>query len=77
MEWRKTHDNEYHKRHFDDEVLSDLNPDDIVEELCLLAGGRDKDIVLICYRNKRILSQTFSGKMVNKAWTSMYGVISY
>ena len=33
MEWKKTHDNDFYVRHFNDEVLSSLAPSKVVEEL--------------------------------------------
>lgn len=48
--WKQTHDNDYYIQHFNEEVLSPINADDIIHELYSLAGkNQDEDIVLICY----------------------------
>ena len=46
-QWQVTHDNDYYIEHFNSEVLSPLNPEEIVNELSRLSNG--KDVVLICY----------------------------
>ena len=47
MEWKKNHDNNYYIRCFDDQVLSVLDPTQVVTDLFTMAAGRD--IALICY----------------------------
>ena len=48
--WKETHDNDYYIQHFNEEVLSPINADDIIHELYSLAGkNQDENIVLICY----------------------------
>ncbi|WP_141400996.1 SLOG family protein [Lacrimispora amygdalina] len=46
-EWKRIKDNDYYIKHFQDEVLSQLNPHKLVSELYRLSKG--KDIVLCCY----------------------------
>lgn len=48
QEWKKNHDNEFYIKHFNDEVLSQRNPDDVVKELFAMANGAEK-ICLMCY----------------------------
>lgn len=45
--WQETHDNEYYIRCFKEQVLSGLDPKEVVSELISLAGT--EDIALICY----------------------------
>ena len=47
MEWKKNHDNDYYIKCFNEQVLSKLNPKEVVECLYRLSDG--KDIVLVCY----------------------------
>lgn len=61
MEWKKTHDNEYYIKHFNEEVLSHLSPSKVVNELQRLLPVEVKEqaaniwvdpewhIALICY----------------------------
>lgn len=53
MEWRKNHDNNFYVEHFNDEVLSKLNPNEIVRELYEMIGDSSKDIVLVCYEKPK------------------------
>ena len=46
-EWHKTRDNDYYIQHFYDEVLSHLNPEEVVLKLAELSNGRD--VCLLCY----------------------------
>lgn len=46
-EWKKTHDNNYYIRCFNEQVLSLLDPQQVVDELKALAGS--EDIALVCY----------------------------
>ena len=47
MKWKKNHDNNYYIKCFYEQVLSNLDPKDLVAYLYQLSDG--KDIVLICY----------------------------
>lgn len=47
MEWKKTQDNDYYIEHFYNEVLDELNPHEIVNELFHLSN--DRPIILLCY----------------------------
>lgn len=49
MEWKRTHDNDYYIRHFNDEVLSHLSADDVVEELQYIVPSDKQHIALVCY----------------------------
>jgi len=48
QEWKQNRDNDFYIQHFNDEVLSQRDPDTVVKELFALADGADK-ICLICY----------------------------
>lgn len=45
--WKETHDNEFYIKEFNTQVLSRLNPKQIVEELQSLSATND--IALVCY----------------------------
>ena len=47
MKWKENHDNDYYIKCFNEQVLSELNPHQILNELYNLS--KDKDIALICY----------------------------
>lgn len=47
MEWKKNHDNDYYISHFNEEVLSKLNPETVVKELLELSYNRS--VALVCY----------------------------
>lgn len=67
MEWKKSHDNDFYVMHFNDEVLSTLDRDDVKRELADLAGGDDKTVVLMCYEkptdfcHRHIVSRWLNG----------------
>ena len=67
MEWKKTHDNDFYIRHFNDEVLSSLDPSKVVEELYEMSGG--KDIVLVCYE----IPSDFCHRHLVAKWLSDHG----
>lgn len=71
MEWRKNHDNDFYIEHFNNEVLSKLDPDKVVQELYELIGkeNKDKDIVLICYE----IPGDFCHRHLVAQWLSTYG----
>ena len=47
MKWKENHDNDYYICCFDNQVLSVLNPTQVVADLTAMAAGRD--VALICY----------------------------
>lgn len=47
MIWKETHDNDYYIRCFDSQVLSALDPAQVVGDLVAMAAGHD--IALVCY----------------------------
>ena len=47
MEWKRNHDDDYYIEHFQNEVLNNLNPDEVVAELLALSEGRN--FALVCY----------------------------
>lgn len=57
MEWKKNKDNNYYIEHFNEEVLSKLDADKVIEEINNLINSRhyfgtfpaDYDVALICY----------------------------
>lgn len=48
-EWKKTHDNDYYIRHFNDEVLSLLDKDTVRKEIEEMVGKDAEAAVLMCY----------------------------
>ena len=51
MKWKENHDNDYYICCFDNQVLSVLNPTQIVADLTAMAAGRD--VALVCYERPR------------------------
>lgn len=52
MEWKKNHDNEYYIKHFQKEVLDELDASEVILDFSRIAYGfniGENDIVLICY----------------------------
>lgn len=47
QEWKRTKDNQFYVRCFNEQVLSPLVAEQVVTELYLLAGG--KNVALVCY----------------------------
>ena len=49
--WKQTHDNDYYTKHFNQEVLGVLNPDEVVKELNKFIRNYpiDTSIALVCY----------------------------
>lgn len=68
MEWKKTHDNDYYIKHFNDEVLAHLDPQKIHEEICKLAGTTK--IALICYEKP----QDFCHRHLVAEWFQQNGI---
>ena len=48
MEWKKNQDNDYYIKHFNDEVLDNLNPHSVMFDLYNRVN-EEYDICLICY----------------------------
>lgn len=55
--WEKTRDNDYYIQHFYDEVLSCLDPEEVLVELAELSNGRD--ICLLCYEEEKEFCHRF------------------
>ena len=52
MEWKQNHDNDYYIKCFNEQVLGDLNPIDVITDLSRLDYGfniGENDICLLCY----------------------------
>ncbi len=47
MKWKENHDNDFYIRCFNEQVLGELSPHDVITELYVLSKG--EDIALICY----------------------------
>lgn len=47
IKWKENHNNYYYIKCFNEQVLSELNPHQVLDELYNLS--KDKDIALICY----------------------------
>lgn len=48
MKWKETHDNDYYIEHFNKEVLSQLDPVEVVRELYRVSNYAE-NIALVCY----------------------------
>lgn len=50
-EWKENHDNDFYIKCFNEQALSKLVPNDVVENLFALKSleDKDKDVCLICY----------------------------
>ena len=70
MEWKKTQDNNYYIKCFNEQVLSLLNPETVVKELETFTGvSRDK-ICLICYEKP----SDFCHRFLVAEWLSDNGI---
>lgn len=54
MKWKENHDNAYYTKCFKEQVLHNLNCDDVIKDLLILAGNFKglnylPDICLVCY----------------------------
>lgn len=47
IKWKENHDNDYYIKCFNEQVLNNLDPTRVYQELCSLA--KSDDIALICY----------------------------
>lgn len=73
MKWKETHDNDYYIKCFNEQVLSGLNPHQVLNELYNLS--KDKDIALICYEkpsdfcHRHLVSEWFNKHDIScKEW---------
>lgn len=71
-EWKKNQDNDYYIEHYNKEVLSGLNANDIVSELYGLLPEESKglDIVLVCYEK----STDFCHRHLVADWLRQNGI---
>lgn len=67
MKWKETGDNDYYIKCFDEQVLSKLNPHEVVEHLYEIAKG--KDVALVCYE----APDKFCHRHLVAEWLSKYG----
>ena len=51
QKWKENHDNDFYIQHFYDEVLNNLDPTKVLEELKNLSDG--KDVALVCYEKPK------------------------
>ena len=52
MEWKQNHDNDYYTKCFNEQVLGNLNPVDVITDLSRLDYGfniGENDVCLLCY----------------------------
>ena len=52
MEWKQNHDNDYYIKCFNEQVLGNLNPADVIADLSQLDYGfniGENDVCLLCY----------------------------
>ena len=62
MKWKQNHDNDYYIKCFNEQVLNELNPYEVLDELYNLS--KDKDIALICYEK----SSDFCHRHLVREW---------
>lgn len=68
MEWKRNHDNDDYVKHFNEEVLADLDPQEVYKEICQLAGS--SNIVLLCYEK----SGDFCHRHLVAKWFQEHGI---
>lgn len=75
MEWKKSHDNDYYIKCFNEQVLNKLSPHMVVTELYVLSQG--KDVALICYEksddfcHRHLVADWLNEHMIEcKEWTT-------
>lgn len=51
IKWKETHDNDYYIKCFNEQVLNNLNPNVVIEELKHLASS--ENIILVCYEKPK------------------------
>lgn len=66
-EWKKTHDNDFYIENFNKEILSLLDPHEIVKKLKQIANS--DDIALICYEKP----EDFCHRHLVAEWLNKYG----
>ena len=49
MKWKENHDNDYYVKCYNEQVLSQLDPEKTVYELLITTSGAKKDVCFICY----------------------------
>lgn len=67
MQWKENHDNDYYISCFNNQVLSELNPVQVVNDLITMAAGRD--IALVCYEKP----EDFCHRHLVADWLRKYG----
>ena len=77
MKWKENHDNDYYIKCFKEQVLNELNPYEVIDELYNLS--EDKDIVLICYEkpdnfcHRHLVREWFNNNGIEcKEWVESY-----
>lgn len=75
MEWKRNHDNNFYIKHFNEEVLNQLNVNNIIKDLKSLVSNNS--IALICYEkpddfcHRHLVANWFNENGVNcKEWTN-------
>lgn len=68
MEWKRNHDNNYYIKHFNEEVLSTLDAQEVYKEICQLAGS--ENVVLLCYEK----SGDFCHRHLVAKWFREHGI---
>lgn len=67
MQWKENHDNDYYISCFNNQVLSELNPVQVINDLIVMAAGRD--IALVCYEKP----EDFCHRHLVADWLRKYG----
>lgn len=49
IKWKQNHDNDYYIKCFNEQVLSELNPEEVLADLLYMIPFGNMDIALICY----------------------------
>lgn len=69
--WKQTHDNDYYIKHYQDEVLKDLNVVDVIDKLIsLIPDGKPRKVALICYEKP----SDFCHRHLVADWFSQNGI---
>lgn len=73
MEWKRNHDNDFYIKHFNEEVLNQLNVNNVIKDLKSLVNNNS--IALICYEkpddfcHRHLVANWFNENGVNcKEW---------
>lgn len=64
--WAQTHDNDFYMNHYFDEVIKNLDPAMVLNEIYAITGG--KDAVLLCYER----TEEFCHRHMVAGWLNMY-----